>query len=212
MNLKPTRFRILSKFISASDPKILDIGCGSHSPSITKRWFAHCEYHGVDRERAFGNDETDLAAMDKFYEMDATALDFSALPDRAFHVIILSHIIEHLPNGDKVIDGLIPKLLPGGVIYVEFPSTRSERLPSMRGTLNFYDDPTHCRVFTRGEVERIVERNGCVVLRSHTRRDWIRIISIPLLAINSYVKYGYIVGSVFWDLLGFAEIVVAKKQ
>ena len=62
------------------------------------------------------------------------------------------HVIEHLHNGDKVLEGLLTKLRSGGVIYIEYPGIRSTRLPSMRGSLNFSDDPTHVRLYSVPEI------------------------------------------------------------
>lgn len=190
---------------------ILDVGAGSHSGSITKRWYPDAVYHGIDRTKEYQNEASDIEAMDRFIEMDVTKLDFTNIQDGHYDLIILSHIIEHLLNGDEVMKGLLRKLKQGGLIYVEFPSTASTTLPSMKGTLNFYDDETHCRIFTRNEIETLFRKNGMEIVCSRVRRDWMRILLIPLYMINAKIKYGYIAGSVFWDLFGFAEVVIAKK-
>src|SRR5690349_14930869 len=110
--------------------------------------------------------------MKQFYEMDLTQLKFDAIPDNFFDVIMMSHIIEHLHNGDKVIEGVLQKLKKGGLIYIEYPGQKSTTLPSMKRTLNFYDDPTHVRIYSVPEVKGILENNGMQVLRSGTRRYW----------------------------------------
>lgn len=211
IDLIPTRFKLLNLFLVKKNIKILDVGCGSNSPSITKRWFPSCEYHGIDKEKNYQNNEKDILMIDRFYEIDVRMLDFTMIPDNYFDVVIMSHIIEHLPNGDEVIRSLLAKLTAGGLIYIEFPSRKSLSLPSMRGTLNFYDDKTHCRVFTRDEIEELLKAKSFKIMYSHVRRDWTRIVFMPLLMVNSLIKYGYIAGSVFWDITGFAEIVIARK-
>lgn len=210
--IRPTRFHNLKPYLKKNHVKVLDIGSGSNSPSLTKKWISNCEYHGVDLEKYYQNDEVDIRSMDSFYEMDLTKLEFESIPENYFDYIIMSHIIEHLHNGDQVITNLLPKLKRGGIIYIEFPSPKSVTLPKMRGTLNFYDDTTHCRLFSFQEVEMLLKNNGFNILRSGTRRDWLRIILIPLLVVHSISKYGFITGSVFWDLMGFAEFVIGEKQ
>jgi SAM-dependent methyltransferase len=144
--------------------------------------------------------------------MDLTALRFDDIPNAAYDVILMAHVIEHLHNGDEVLRGLAPKLRPGGMIYVEFPGPRSLRLPSKRGTLNFWDDPTHVRVFTSAEVSTLLTSLGFQIVRSGVRRDWLRVALTPAIAVHSKWKNGYVAGGVFWDLAGFAEGVVAVKN
>jgi len=125
---------------------------------------------------------------------------------------MMSHIIEHLHNGDKVIAGLLPKLKKGGYIYIEYPAERSTRLPKMKRTLNFYDDPTHVRIYSVPEVKGILDQNGMEVLRGTTRRYWPYIALLPLTLVTETIKYGFIPGGVFWDITGFAEYLFARKK
>ena len=149
--------------------------------------------------------------MTKFYELDLTTLDFREIPDAFFDVIILSHVIEHLHNGDEVLRNLLRKLKQEGYVYIEFPSSRSTRFQSKKGTLNFYDDPTHCRIFTVEEISNILVENQFTVLRSGTRRDWMRVFLTPVKIVYTKLTLGYVPGGVFWDILGFADFVFAKK-
>src|SRR5690606_32201635 len=116
---------------------LLDVGSGNHSASKTKNLFPDCEYHGIDIDRSFNNDQRDFEAWHSFYEMDLTRLEFDVIPDNYFDFIRMAHVIEHLHNGDKVIEGLAPKLKPSGYIYIEYPGARSLTLPSMHCTLTF---------------------------------------------------------------------------
>lgn len=209
--LIPTRFRPFRKRFRTVAFNFLDAGAGSHSASLTKQWFPLCNYYGIDRTRTYENDENDFKAMAGFYEMDLTRLEFSVIPDDYFDVLMMSHVIEHLPNGDQVIERLLSKLKKGGVIYIEFPSVRSTKFPSKKGTLNFYDDDTHCRLYSIQEVANILVKNRCTILKSGIRRDWVRILLMPLWIISSKIKLGYIAGGVFWDILGFADYVFAEK-
>jgi len=171
-----------------------------------------CNYYGIDQTREYENSRKDFALMTNFYQIDLTTLEYSQIPDDFFDVVLMSHVIEHLPNGDRVLEQLIHKLKVGGNIYIEFPGARSIELPRMKGTLNFYDDDTHCRIYSISELSAILSRNDCVVLRSGIRRDWFRVILTPVKIVYSKIKLGYVDGSVFWDVLGFAEYIFAEKQ
>lgn len=53
--------------------------------------------------------------------------------------------------------------------------------------------------------------NNMKPIRGGTKRDfWRTFLTLPAI-LYSKKKYGYVSGSVFWDLLGFAEYVFAKK-
>ena len=124
----------------------------------------------------------------------------------------MSHIIEHLFNGDLVIEGLVKKLKKGGKIYIEYPGEKSTKLPSMKRTLNFYDDPTHVRIYSVPEINNVLVNNNFNVLKKGTRRYWPYIILLPFTIVTEFIKYKFIPGGVFWDLMGFAEYLYAEKK
>jgi len=192
--------------------RLLDVGAGNHSASRVTALFPNCDYYGVDLDKTYNNSQKDFDAMKGFYELDLTKLDYSTIPDNSFDGIWMAHVIEHLYNGDQVLPGLISKLKSGGFFYLEYPGQKSTTLPSMRGTLNFKDDTTHVRVYSIPEIAAIFAANGCRVIRSGTRRNWYYIVSIPVRAVLSLIKNGYIQGNVFWDLLGFAEFLYVQKK
>ena len=60
-------------------------------------------------------------------------------------------------------------------------------------------------------THNLLMAHGITVLQGGTRRDWVRVALLPLLILNSLRVFGFISGGCFWDLLGFAEYVVARK-
>lgn len=206
------KFYYLNKCFGSNPFTLLDVGAGNHSASKTKKLFPACEYHGIDLDRNFNNDESDFSVMKAFYEMDLTRLEFSVIPDRYFDFIRMTHIIEHLENGDEVIRLLLAKLKPGGYIYVEYPGEKSTHLPSMNGTLNFYDDSTHVRIYSVKELSELFERNNMEVLSGGTRRNVPFLLAMPFRALGNLVRGRKLQGNMFWDLLGFAEYVFARKN
>jgi hypothetical protein len=207
-----TKFSFLKQVFGNKPFRLLDIGAGNHSATKAKTVFPNCEYHGVDMERDYNNTEADLDAMDAFYEMDLTQLDFTPIPENYFDAIQIAHVIEHLYNGDEVIKGLLPKLKSAGYIYLEYPGEKSTRLPSMHGTLNFKDDPTHVRVYSVKELTALLETNGCSVLKSGLRRNMWFMIAMPFRMIKTWAGGKKLQGNIFWDVLGFAEFVWARKN
>jgi trans-aconitate methyltransferase len=218
MNLKAFASSFISKSIFLQRSfgntafRLLDIGAGNHSATKIKRVFPNCEYHGVDMEKDYNNNAEDFKLMHAFYEMDLTRLDFSSIPDNYFDGIWMVHVIEHLFNGDEVIKNLLPKLKSGGYLYIEYPGQKSTTLPSMHGTLNFKDDPTHVRVYSVKELTELFINNNCTVLKSGMRRNGWFIAAMPFRIISNLVQGKKIQGNIFWDLLGFAEYTWVKKN
>ena len=206
------KFRFLRKSFGNRSFKLLDVGSGNHSPRRITTLFPKCEYYGLDLDKSCNYSEDDFSKMKAFYEMDLTQLDYSAIPSNHFDGICMAHVIEHLHNGDKVLPLLLKKLKPGGYFYIEYPGKKSLKLPSMKGSLNFKDDPTHVRVYSVPELKNIFESSGCEVLAAGTRRNWFYIITLPARAIISLLKKGYVEGNVFWDIMGFAEYLWVKKK
>ena len=207
-----TKFIFLRRSFGSKPFRLLDIGAGNHSATKIKRVFPLCEYHGVDMEKDYNNDQEDFNQMAAFYEMDLTKLDFKSIPDNYFDGIWMVHVIEHLYNGDEVIKLLLPKLKMGGYMYVEYPGKRSTTLPSMHGSLNFKDDPTHVRVYAVKELSALFTANNCRVLSSGTRRNPWFIMAIPFRVVMSLVKGEKMQGNIFWDVLGFAEYLWVQKK
>ena len=124
MGFKPFRFKKICKSVSSHKIAVLDVGSGSHSATLTKKWMPNVIYTGVDMDKNYQNTNDDFENMDFFIEMDVTKLDFAAIKDDHYDVIILSHIIEHLYNGDLVLKGLMSKLKDNGIFYIEYPKYR----------------------------------------------------------------------------------------
>ena len=206
------KFNHIRKSFGHSSFTLLDVGAGNHSASRITSLFPHCKYYGLDIDKKYNNNEADFACMSGFYETDLTKLDYNHIPDTFFDGIWMSHVIEHLYNGDEVVTRLLPKLKPGGYFYIEYPGKKSLRLPSMKGTLNFKDDPTHVRVYSVAELHKVFEKGYCRVLASGTRRNWFYIISIPARALLSLFKNGHVEGNVLWDVMGFAEYLWVIKD
>jgi SAM-dependent methyltransferase len=209
--LKPFRLKTISKYAKTHSLKILDIGSGSHSSTITKKWLPDCHYTGVDRDVSYDNTAEDIQNMDAFFQLDLTQLDFSKIPNDYYDVIIMSHVIEHLHNGDKVLPLLFSKLKTGGLFYIEFPCETSATFPSKKETLNFFDDDTHVRIYSIKEVANIFMSAGFKVKMAGKNRSWINIALMPIKIFLQYITKGYVRGGVYWDYYGFADYLIAEK-
>jgi SAM-dependent methyltransferase len=206
-----SKFIFLRKSFGGGAFKLLDVGVGNHSASKTVSLFPACEYYGVDVNKDYNNDDEDFKVMKCFYEMDLTTLDYHEIPDNFFDGIWIVHVIEHLHNGDKVIEKLIEKLKTGGYMYIEYPGIKSIKLPSMYGTLNFYDDLSHVRIYSVKELAELFNNNGCKVIKGGTRRNLYFILASPFRILGHWIRGKKLTGNIFWDILGFAEYVYVRK-
>ena len=207
-----SKFIFLKKSFGNEPFKLLDVGVGNHSASKTVSLFPACEYYGVDLNKDYNNNDEDFRVMKCFYEMDLTNLDFQIIPDEYFDGIWIAHVIEHLHNGDKVLENLIGKLKVGGFFYVEYPGIKSTKLPSMYGTLNFYDDLSHVRIYSVRELKDLFERNGCKFIEGGVRRNLYFILISPFRIFGHWIRGKKLIGNIFWDLLGFAEFIYVRKE
>jgi SAM-dependent methyltransferase len=207
-----SKFIFLKRSFGNKAFKLLDVGVGNHSASKTVSLFPACEYYGVDLNKDYNNSDEDFKVMKCFYEMDLTTLDFHLIPDQYFDGIWIVHVIEHLHNGDKVLENLIGKLKTDGYMYIEYPGIRSTKLPSMYGTLNFKDDLSHVRVYSVKELTELFERNGCKVLKGGIRRNLYFILVSPLRILGHWIRGKKLIGNIFWDILGFAEFIYVRKE
>ena len=209
---RTSKYLFLKKTFGNRPFKLLDIGAGNHSASKSKWIFPNCSYFGVDLNKNYNNDDKDFAAMDGFYQMDLTKLNFQEIPTNFFDAMCMVHVIEHLYNGDLVIENLLSKLKSGGHIYIEYPGLRSTKLPSMHGSLNFYDDSSHVRIYSVEEIEQLLTRHHFTIINKGTRRNIYYLLSMPFRIVGHWLKGKKLKGNIFWDLLGFAEFVEAKKN
>src|SRR4051812_12433220 len=167
----PPRLKPARRAFGDRPIRILDIGCGNHSPIITRRWFPRAEYHGADIQ-IFNLDERDQRAMDRFILLPPEG-GYDAIADSHYDFIILNHVLEHIVGQEAVLKSICAKLKPSGLIWVAFPSARSLELPSADGTLNFCDDDSHVRLCDVKEVSNWLLANGVKVLKGplcHRRR------------------------------------------
>jgi SAM-dependent methyltransferase len=206
------KFRFIRRSFGASRFKLLDVGSGNHSASRITYLFPNCEYYGLDLNKDYNNDPKDFELMKNFYQLDLTKLEYSIIPDEYFDGIWMAHVVEHLYNGDRVIESLIRKLRPGGYMYVEYPGEKSTHLPSMNGTLNFYDDLSHVRIYSVKELTKLFKKSGCQVIEGGIRRNWYYLLAMPFRIIGFTLKGKKLIGNMFWDLLGFAEYVYVQKD
>lgn len=213
--LRPFRFKALKHHLPKKPLRVLDVGCGANSHNISKLYLSIEEYHGLDKQVWHG-DESSYSDLDRLFEIDLDDTDLSAVANNEYDLILLSHVIEHLEFGERVIALLVEKLKIGGVIYIETPSEKTLAYPSADGFLNFYDDDTHKRMYFHHDIVHRLQASKMKILSCGIRRDSLRILTLAPLGIMlnllwflPFKRRLWAVG--LWDLLGVARFWIAKK-
>jgi SAM-dependent methyltransferase len=198
---------------SCDSPRILDVGCGNHSAILAIANFPHARFVGVDRS-LYNNSNRDLQLMESYFEEDLEKTNLDSIPDRAFDLVIASHVLEHLRRGTNLLPILARKVAVGGCIYIAFPVPASVDFPVRGqkhrvGTLNFYDDPTHITVLQAEEIQRIVRECGLEVVSVGVTRTIRGLLFMWPRILLSFAGGG-VNGAALWDLYGFEEVVVGR--
>ena len=141
-----------------------------------------------------------------------------------FDLIVLSHVIEHLPGKDIsfVFSEIRRTLKKGGLLYIEFPSERTTKF--VRGqtlrryglsvsTLNFADDPTHISPFTLSEMKNLLETHGFSLTRCGDVREPVKKVFSPLLLILGWIlRSRSLATGALWAMVNWASFAVAVKH
>jgi SAM-dependent methyltransferase len=212
----PMKFRYLRHRLASPELRILDVGCGNHSPTLTKHWFPGCHYTGADIQ-SYNNTDADFAAMDEFFLVGADGSGYSAIPDGSYDLVLLNHVLEHMTDPMPVLAALVAKMKPGGVIWIAFPSLRSLGLPSsIDETLQFCDDPTHVYVPDVREVANVLLARGVKILHAGRSREgfWTTLADVFKLGKRLLKKLltGKFSGKGMWYLLGFEDHVLGQRR
>ncbi len=213
-NLVVAKYR-KNAFIKKLPPKatILDVGCGNNSPTRVKGIRKDVYYVGIDISD-YNNTKVDINSADEYITCDPEnfAERISELGQR-FDAVISSHNLEHCYQPQKVISSICSVLKPQGRLYLAFPSEESVNLPSREGTLNFYDDPTHCWLPLWDEVISILEHENMKIVFSKNRyRPFIPVVlGLILEPFSRFMKKLYFT-SCTWALYGFESVIWAQKK
>lgn len=215
---QPYKYRLINKNIKQDKPlTILDVGCGHASYQICSKYLRIDRFDGIDKHIYNGKDE-DYKSISNMYfiDLEEEVDKIESLPDNFYDLIILSHIIEHIQNGEEVIALLANKVKQNGLIYVETPSVKTLKYPSGKGFFNFHDDPTHKKIYFFPDLANLFFSKNFKVIKAGIRRDMVRLIFYtPIYLIYNLFYHLPIKGKWdvrgLWDFFGIAQFVLAKN-
>jgi SAM-dependent methyltransferase len=120
-------------------------------------------------------------------------------------------LVEHLKDHRLLFAEIARLLKPGGRVFFETPhpsSLQTRSIPGSGFTLNFFDDPTHVRIVTTGEMGELAAANGLKAVASGISRNWLIAACYPAFCLlpNSHKKF---TAQTHW--LGWSAYLIAQK-
>ncbi len=94
----------------------LDVGCG------TGELLAALESRGWDARGVEPLADSAARARERGLDVTASDLADAGLPERAFDLVVASHVLEHVPDGPAFLRSLARMAKPGGHVLVESPN------------------------------------------------------------------------------------------
>lgn len=192
------------------ESRILDVGCGNHSPTRYKKVNPHISYFGLDIAEYELNAQ-DYALAEEIRFVGANTFDQGIIEfGQLFDLIISSHNIEHVDEPVRVLAAMARSLSAGGKLWLSFPSQHSVNLPSRGGCLNFYDDKTHKKPVDELDLLQRLGEQGLEVL--HYKSRYRPVIAYLLGAMQEpFSRWAGHIFSHTWSFWGFETVVVAQK-
>jgi 2-polyprenyl-3-methyl-5-hydroxy-6-metoxy-1,4-benzoquinol methylase len=138
--------------------KLLDIGSGT-GQFIYKMKNLGWDAYGIEpynKRAAFYAQKKNLSVLNQPFED-------TKFPDNYFNVIVINHVIEHLPNPIVVLHECYRILKPGGELILNTPNSNS-LVHKIFGE-NYYhlDPPRHLYLFSIKALEKIFRSTGFVL-------------------------------------------------
>lgn len=148
--------------------------------------------------RLIGLDLADYLESISPQELDLFALADCNQPlpfkDESMDFIHCSHVIEHIWQPLLLMKEIFRILKKDGRAYIEAPGVRTVFLPTLgrKGIINFFDDPTHLRPYTKESLRRLAlqagfEENGIKVF---SVRNGFNFLFFPYLLFK-FITTGY---------------------
>jgi SAM-dependent methyltransferase len=205
---------ILARRYGKRGARLLEIGSG----------MGHLVAQLEDTFKTFGMDLNHWAVKQSKSVIENTDLQTASaqeLPYKngAFNVVIIKHIVEHLPDPQKAIEEIGRVTEPGGVLILATPNLDSMLKPWKGDRWIGYQDPTHISLKRPGEWLSFIEGAGFELVKVFSDGFWdvpyVRFIprQIQKLFFGSLGGLQAITGWIFLPMRwGESVLVIARKK
>lgn len=203
-NIKP-KFQKTKKLVD-NPSLILDVGIANKSYQETTMIFPKSRYHGID----YIDHKIDFNIGDKFIKINLEKeLHKLELEDK-YDLIIVNHVLEHLPNGIEILCLLCQHLQEHGLLYAEFPSIKTAYNQKTRLNYHFHDDPTHKKFYNLIELANTALENNCAIISCGQASTPLKnILALPRALYSVLRGKGY--GADMIHFLGKVDHILIRK-
>lgn len=194
--------------------RLLEIGSGmGHLVGQLEDTF---KTYGMDLNHWAVKQSKAMIAKTQLQTASAQELPFS---DNSFNVVIIKHIVEHLPDPQKAIREIGRVTEPGGILILATPNLDSLLKPWKGDRWIGYQDPTHISLKRPAEWLSFIKEAGFEFVKVFADGFWdvpyIRLVPAPIqkLFFGSLGGFQAITGWVFLPMRwGESILVVARKS
>lgn len=141
----------LIKSYANGNQNLLDIGAGTGDFMLTAK-NRHWDTIGV---------EPNTEAKNKAQQKGLTVVDsLELLPDTAYPIITLWHVLEHLPDLETQLSKIVNLLDPNGTLIIAVPNFKSYDAHYYKTHWAAYDTPRHLWHFSQRSISLLFEAHG----------------------------------------------------
>lgn len=207
-------FAMLAKRYGKRGKRLLEIGSGmGHLVGDLSQSF---KAYGMDLNHWAVKTSQEFAGQASLQTASAQELPFT---NNSFNVVIIKHIVEHLPDPAKAINEIGRVTEKGGILILATPNLGSLLKPWKGAKWIGYQDPTHISLKEPSEWLKLIQDAGFELVRVCADGFWdvpyIRFVpkQIQKLIFGSLGGLQAITGIVFLPMTwGESIIVIARKK
>jgi 2-polyprenyl-3-methyl-5-hydroxy-6-metoxy-1,4-benzoquinol methylase len=207
-------FAMLARRHGRRGARLLEVGSGmGHLVGQLSAWF---EAYGMDVNHWAVNQSKAAAKRASLQTASAQELPYR---EGAFNVVIIKHIVEHLPDPAQAIREIGRVTEPGGILILATPNLGSLLKPWKGKAWIGYQDPTHISLKPPEEWLELIRSAEFIPLKVFSDGFWdapyIRFVpkQIQKLFFGSLGGFQAITGIVFLPMRwGESIIVIARKK
>ncbi len=171
---------LLEKMGRAGRGRVLDIGCGS-GQFLARLIRSGHECHGTELSAETGRRAGQIPGL----TLHLGGLERDSFLPGSFDLISIWHVLEHLPEPDRILAFCHGWLSDGGVLMVAVPNIDSLQAKLFQGSSFHLDPPRHLHHFGRGSLERALATSGFRVERMRTLSWEQNVYGIAQSALNA---------------------------
>lgn len=146
------KLRLLRRY-TPHQTEILDYGCG------TGDFLAYCHVHAKMNPTGYDPSDKAISQLRTKYQFSLIE-NQTEISHRAFDIITLWHVIEHIPNPLSVIQKLVFSLKPEGILVLAMPNHLSFDAKFYKENWAAYDVPRHLHHFSPKRIIDLLTTHG----------------------------------------------------